>query len=89
MRDHVRLVAATPEHLAAVAESRDALSALLGSALPDGWPGLPEAFAFTAKRLAEHPDEADWWTQFFMDAATGEVHDPDEGTVWQWRLNRV
>jgi RimJ/RimL family protein N-acetyltransferase len=71
--DRVRLVSATAAHLVAFARSPDALSGLLEVPLPDGWPEFPEAFAFTANRLAEHPDEAAWWTHFFMDAATGEL----------------
>jgi RimJ/RimL family protein N-acetyltransferase len=74
MSDPVRLVAATPQHFEAFARSPEALAELLGSSsLPAGWPEFPEAFDFTAKRLAEHPEESSWWMQFFMDAATGEL----------------
>ena len=71
--NRVRLLTATPEHFAAHARSRDELAELLGSPLPDGWPEFPEAFDFTAERLSEHPEESDWWMQFFMDAATGRL----------------
>ena len=73
MTNRVQLVSATADHFAAFARTPDALAELLGSPLPEGWPEFPEAFDFTAKRLAEHPEESDWWMQFFMDAATGRL----------------
>jgi RimJ/RimL family protein N-acetyltransferase len=73
MTNRVRLLAATPEHFAAYGRSPDELAEMLGSPLPQGWPEFPEAFDFTSKRLAEHPDESDWWMYFFLDAATGHL----------------
>jgi RimJ/RimL family protein N-acetyltransferase len=73
MTDRVRLLTATPDHFAAFARSRGDLAALVGSRVPDGWPEFPEAFDFTAQRLAQQPEESAWWMQFFMDATTGQL----------------
>jgi ribosomal-protein-alanine N-acetyltransferase len=73
MTNRVRLLTATPDHFAAHGRSPTDLADLLGSPLPEGWPEFPEAFAFTADRLAQHPEESEWWMQFFVDAATGQL----------------
>ena len=64
----VRLLSATVEHLEARRDDPESFAALVGSAVPDGWPEFGEMVDFTVRRLTEHPDEARWWTQFFFDA---------------------
>ena len=60
--------------------------ALLGSAVPTGWPEFPESIEFTAGQFREHPEQAPWWMQLFLvDHALvgsgGFVGPPVEGVV--------
>ncbi len=84
----IALLPATTAHLDALERDRDAFGALIGSAVPDGWPEFPESIGFTRDRLAAHPDEADWWMHFFLLPGSGElvgsggfVGPPRDGTV--------
>lgn len=70
----VRLVAATEPLLEALRVSRARFAALLGSAVPEGWPEFPEAVDFTLERLRITPgQDRAWSTQFFVDGATGRL----------------
>lgn len=69
----IRLIPATPDHLTAFLRDPHELAALLGSALPDGWPEFPEAIPHTLDELQKNPDDADWWMHFFLDAETGAL----------------
>lgn len=84
----ITLLPATTAHLEALEGDRDAFGALLGSAVPDGWPQFPESVGFTRDRLAAHPDEAGWWMHFFLLPESGAlvgsggfVGPPRDGTV--------
>jgi [ribosomal protein S5]-alanine N-acetyltransferase len=62
------------------------LSAMLGSPVPLGWPEFPEAIENTLTILETHPEQADWWMYFFLDADTlvgsgGFAGPPDSGRV--------
>lgn len=70
---HVRLIPATPTHLAAYLRDPQELADLLGSPVPDGWPEFPEAVPFTRDVLEQHPEQAAWWMHFFVDDATGRL----------------
>ena len=67
----IRLVPATPTHLAAYLRDPAELAALLHSPIPEGWPQFPESVPFTLDTLTARPDEARWWMHFFIEDATG------------------
>lgn len=46
-------------------DDRQALEAGIG-AVPEGWPETSEMFTYVIERLAEHPEEIDWWVYFFF-----------------------
>jgi ribosomal-protein-alanine N-acetyltransferase len=69
----IRLLPATLEHLDAWRSAPTALRALIGSPIPEGWPEFPEGIEYTAEKLREHPEEAEWWMHFFLDSPTGRL----------------
>jgi RimJ/RimL family protein N-acetyltransferase len=69
----IRLLPATLAHLEALERDRAEFAALVGSPAPDGWPEFPEGIAFTRERLTEHPEQGEWWMQFFLDATDGTL----------------
>jgi RimJ/RimL family protein N-acetyltransferase len=66
-------VPAAPPLLEALEHDRTAFAALIGTAVPDGWPEFPESIGFVRDRLAERPEDVDWWMSFFLDAETGAL----------------
>ena len=73
-RPKVRLVPATVPLLNALNDDRTEFAALIGSAVPDGWPEFPEAISFTLAHL-ERASEADasWSMRFFIEDVTGRL----------------
>ena len=60
--------------LEALTDAPAEFAALIGSAIPHGWPEFPEAIAFTLAHLQESPEaDRSWSMQFFMDPATGRL----------------
>jgi [ribosomal protein S5]-alanine N-acetyltransferase len=59
----------------------------MASPVPAGWPEFPEAIGFSAAKLKERPDEADWWMHFFLDpdgplvGSGGFVGPPEHGVA--------
>jgi [ribosomal protein S5]-alanine N-acetyltransferase len=59
----------------------------MASPVPAGWPEFPEAIGFSAAKLQERPDEADWWMHFFLDpdgrlvGSGGFVGPPQDGVA--------
>lgn len=49
----VRLLAATVSLLNALNHDRTRFGALIGSAVPDGWPEFPEAIGFALEQLQQ------------------------------------
>ena len=74
--ERLELTPATPDLLAAALESSAALAAGLKALVPPSWPPEfldPPALEFTLNRLAEAPDEGDWWMYFIaLPAAAGQ-----------------
>jgi ribosomal-protein-alanine N-acetyltransferase len=74
--ERLELTPATPDLLAAALEGGASLEAGLRASVPSSWPPEfldPPALEFTRKRLAEAPDEGDWWMYFIvLPAAPGE-----------------
>ena len=65
----IELVAATPELTSAALAGPRELSAGLGAAVPSTWPPMfldPPALEYTLERLAQGPDQADWWLYFVV-----------------------
>lgn len=65
----LRLVAATPQTLAAEGHDRDRLAALLGAAVPAEWPPSPSddlSREFRISRSTAEPDGAGWATWYFV-----------------------
>jgi [ribosomal protein S5]-alanine N-acetyltransferase len=63
------LVPASLETLAAALAGNEVLAAALGARVPPTWP--PEfldrpALEFVTVRLAQHPEEAEWWMHFVV-----------------------
>jgi RimJ/RimL family protein N-acetyltransferase len=67
----ITLVPATPPLLDALERDRDAFAAMIGSAVPDGWPEFPESIGFVRDRLAERPEDIGWWMSFFVEPGSG------------------
>jgi ribosomal-protein-alanine N-acetyltransferase len=73
--ERLELMPATPGLLAAALEGTVALGAGLSAIVPPTWPPEfldPPALEFTRARLAEAPDDGDWWMYFIvLPAAAG------------------
>lgn len=72
----LRLVPATPAHMAAAMESRDALAQALGVSVAETWPPQfvdDDALRYTAARLTEMPEQSGWWFYFII------LTDPEKG----------
>jgi RimJ/RimL family protein N-acetyltransferase len=69
----VTLLPVTLAHLDAYRTEPAELGMMLRSSIPDGWPEFPEAIDFTAQKLREHPEQAEWWMHFFLDGVTGAL----------------
>ncbi|MEA4943988.1 MAG: hypothetical protein VB080_06055 [Propionicimonas sp.] len=55
----VRLLAATVSLLNVLDHDRTRFGALIGSAVPDGWPEFPEAIGFALEQLQQGRGEGD------------------------------
>jgi RimJ/RimL family protein N-acetyltransferase len=67
--ERLELTPATSDLLAAALEGPAALAAGLSAIVPPSWPPEfldPPALEFTRNRLAEAPDEGDWWMYFIV-----------------------
>lgn len=82
----ITLLPATVDHLLAFQRDPAEFAALIGGAVPEGWPEFPEAFDFTVSTLQAHPEQAQWWMHFFLEdgnlvGSGGFVGPPQERTV--------
>ena len=72
---------ATLSELETALNDPSALSAAIGSSVPDGWPEKTEMFRYAAERLPDHPEEAAWRIYLFFDevgnlVGSGGYHGP-------------
>ncbi len=67
--ERLQLVPATQDSTRAALEGEPALAAILGVFVPATWPPVfldPPSLEFTARRLAEGPEQAGWWLHFVV-----------------------
>jgi hypothetical protein len=97
----LRLVDGTLALLSAALEGRNALEGLLGVPVAEDWEGFPNALPILRASYERQPEGHRWRSLFFIELGartrvlqkTGfrkvaEMEDPDEGPIWQWRLER-
>lgn len=73
--ERLRLVAATPEMLAADTGDRVHLARLLSAVVPTNWPPeiLRDALDFIRDRVTEHPDLAGYWFWYYIGSSESEA----------------
>lgn len=67
MPPRLKLVDGNLELLTAALAGGDALEALLGVSVADGWAGFPEALPVLCASYAEHPNGQAWGSLFFVE----------------------